>query len=161
MDVVRRHRAGADRDTLPVRSLRRGASGQQGLRTIYEVAERALTDSPADLLRVIEDVRLGGSGIALDDVGADWRSLALLPFIRPDEVKLDIDLVQRPLTMEGAIVGEAVRAYAAASGARIVAGGSRPTPTLTVPSDPAPRSVGHPQPFLACVRERSPRRRSL
>ena len=43
-----------------------------------------------------------GRGIALDDVGADVRSLALLPFIEPDVIKLDLGLVQdRPVDRPG------------------------------------------------------------
>ena len=96
---------------------------EERLRIIFEVTERALTVNPASLLRVVEQIRERGSGIALDDVGVDWRSLALMPFIRPDLVKLDISLVQGPLTAKGALVAEAVRAYAAESGAQIVAEG--------------------------------------
>ena len=33
-------------------------------------------------------------GIALDDVGVDERSLALMPFVAPDVIKLDLRLVQ-------------------------------------------------------------------
>src|SRR3954468_17150528 len=31
-----------------------------------------------------------GLGVALDDVGADRRSLALMPFVAPDVIKLDL-----------------------------------------------------------------------
>nr|MDQ3342471.1 EAL domain-containing protein [Actinomycetota bacterium] len=40
-------------------------------------------------------LREAGWGIALDDVGAEPASLALLPFVQPDVVKLDLRLVQR------------------------------------------------------------------
>ena len=99
------------------------ARAQTDLRTIFEVTERALASKPAELLRVVEEIRAQGSGIALDDVGVDWRSLALMPLIRPDVVKLDIQLVQAPLTIRGALIAEAVRVYAAQSGAQIVAEG--------------------------------------
>ena len=99
------------------------ARARRSLRAVFEVTERALANRPAELLRVVEDIRAEGWGIALDDVGADWRSLALMPFIRPDVVKLDMHLVQAPLDVKGALVGEAVRAYAASSGAHILAEG--------------------------------------
>ncbi len=70
------------------------------------MTERALANKPAELLRVVEDIRAQGWGIALDDVGADWRSLALMPFIRPDVIKLDMHLVQVPLDVTGALVAE-------------------------------------------------------
>lgn len=99
------------------------ARARRGLSAIFEVTERALAENPAELLRVVEDIRAQGWGIALDDVGVDWRSLALMPFIRPDVVKLDLRLVQGPFTIEGALVAEAVRAYAASSGAHVLAEG--------------------------------------
>ena len=64
------------------------------LRVFIEVTERALTARPAELLATIERVRRAGVGVALDDVGADDRSLALMPFLRPDVVKLDLRLIQ-------------------------------------------------------------------
>ena len=105
------------------------ARARRGLNAIFEVTERALANNPAELLRVVEDIRAQGWGIALDDVGADWRSLALMPFIRPDVVKLDMHLVQQPLTIEGALVAEAVRAYAAHSGRTSWPRASRPRRT--------------------------------
>ena len=66
---------------------------REGVRAVFEVTERALANKPAELLRVVEEIRAQGWGIALDDVGADWRSLALMPFIRPDVIKLDMHLV--------------------------------------------------------------------
>lgn len=61
--------------------------------------------------------------IALDDVGAVPESLALLPFISPSVVKLDISLIQRwPEVEQGAILA-AVSAYAERTGARILAEG--------------------------------------
>ena len=96
---------------------------RRGLRAVFEITERELATKPAQLLRVVEEIRSQGWGIALDDVGADWRSLALMPLIRPDVVKLDMHLVHRPLTSKVAWIGEAVRAYAAESGAQILAEG--------------------------------------
>ena len=48
-----------------------------------EFTERALTRDPAELLRTVARVRELGYGVAVDDVGADPASLALLPLIRP------------------------------------------------------------------------------
>jgi EAL domain-containing protein (putative c-di-GMP-specific phosphodiesterase class I) len=100
--------------------LRRAANE---LKVFYEVTERGLSSRPAELLAEVERVRAFGLGIAIDDLGADWRSLALLPFIRPDVVKLDMALVQGPLTDAGLAIAAAVRAYAAETGALILAEG--------------------------------------
>jgi len=85
-------------------------------RVVIEVTERAITLRPARL-------RAAGFGIALDDVGADRRSLALLPLLRPDIVKLDISLIHNhPSRMSGEVMN-GVCAYAEQSGAAIVAEG--------------------------------------
>jgi diguanylate cyclase (GGDEF)-like protein/PAS domain S-box-containing protein len=90
---------------------------------VLEITERAVTARPAELTRVIGDARGAGHGIALDDVGADVRSLALLPLIEPDVVKLDLRLVQdRPSTDQAAIVS-AVAAESERTGAQVLAEG--------------------------------------
>ncbi len=93
------------------------------LRIITEITERALATNPAGMLKRLEDGRARGAGVALDDVGADWRSLALMPFIRPDVVKLDLTLVQSPRSVRSALIASAVRAYAERSGAHVLAEG--------------------------------------
>ena len=93
------------------------------LRIVLEITERALTTRPAELLREIGRAREHGWGIALDDVGADARSLALMPFLRPDVIKLDLRLVQQHPTRELAKIVNAVRAEAERSGATILAEG--------------------------------------
>jgi diguanylate cyclase (GGDEF)-like protein len=90
---------------------------------VLEITERAVTDRPAELSREVAEHRSAGRGIALDDVGADVRSLALLPLIEPDVIKLDLRLVQdRPSTDQAAIVS-AVAAERERTGAVILAEG--------------------------------------
>jgi diguanylate cyclase (GGDEF)-like protein/PAS domain S-box-containing protein len=90
---------------------------------VLELTERAVTDRPAELFRVVTEHRQGGRGIALDDLGADVRSLALLPLIEPDVIKLDLRLVQdRPSTDQAAIVS-AVAAERERNGATVLAEG--------------------------------------
>jgi diguanylate cyclase (GGDEF)-like protein/PAS domain S-box-containing protein len=96
---------------------------QHELDLMLEITERAVTDRPAELSRVVDDHRRAGRGIALDDIGADVRSLALLPLIGPDVIKLDLRLVQdRPSTEQAAIVA-AVAAERERTGAAILAEG--------------------------------------
>ena len=64
------------------------------LRCYAEVTERALARRPADLLKAVEQVRAQDWGIAVDDVGAEPASLALLPLLQPDVIKLDMGLLQ-------------------------------------------------------------------
>jgi diguanylate cyclase (GGDEF)-like protein/PAS domain S-box-containing protein len=93
------------------------------LELVLEITERAITGRPAELSRLVRQHRMAGRGIALDDVGADTRSLALLPFIEPDVIKLDLRLVQdRPSAEQAAIVA-AVAAESERTGAAVVAEG--------------------------------------
>jgi len=96
---------------------------QRELDLVLEITERAVTDRPAELTRVVREHRDAGRGIALDDLGADVRSLALLPLVEPDVIKLDLRLVQdRPSTDQAAIVS-AVAAERERTGAAILAEG--------------------------------------
>jgi hypothetical protein len=61
--------------------------------------------------------------VALDDVGAEPESLALLPFIEPDVIKLDMRLVQEGRTAANAALIEDVNAHAERAGATILAEG--------------------------------------
>ncbi|CAN5319591.1 hypothetical protein BH20ACT9_BH20ACT9_18840 [soil metagenome] len=97
--------------------------GAPGLRVVLEITERAVTARPAELLRVVEEARRRGWGIALDDVGADTRSLALLPFVRPDVVKLDLRLLHEQTTVGTADIVNAVGAHAERTGALVLAEG--------------------------------------
>jgi EAL domain-containing protein (putative c-di-GMP-specific phosphodiesterase class I) len=97
------------------------AAGQVDL--TVEITERALTRRPAELLRAVGTLRAAGCAIALDDVGANPESLALLPFIAPDVIKLDISLVQRWLNVQQAAIYTTVAAYAERTGAAILAEG--------------------------------------
>ena len=64
-----------------------------GFTLVMEVSERALTERPEPLLRALTELRRRGWGVALDDVGADSRSLALMPVLYPDVIKLDLRLL--------------------------------------------------------------------
>ena len=93
------------------------------LNIFFEVTERALTSRPAQLLETVERMRTAGFGIALDDVGADQRSLALLPLLRPDVVKLDMSLIHQHPSRQSGEVMNGVCAYAEQTGATILAEG--------------------------------------
>jgi EAL domain-containing protein (putative c-di-GMP-specific phosphodiesterase class I) len=93
------------------------------LRVIAELTERSLTADPSELLNLVARVRSRGWGIALDDVGADRNSLALLPFVRPDVIKLDLRLIQQRPSAEIAEIFSAVNAEAERSGTAVLAEG--------------------------------------
>jgi EAL domain-containing protein (putative c-di-GMP-specific phosphodiesterase class I) len=88
-----------------------------------EFTERSLTDRPAEVLAAVQRLRERGVGIALDDVGADPRSLALMPFLAPDVIKLDLRLVQENPTPQVAEIVHAISAEAERTGALVLAEG--------------------------------------
>jgi EAL domain-containing protein (putative c-di-GMP-specific phosphodiesterase class I) len=96
---------------------------ERGMRGVVELTERTLTNRLAELLPAVQRARADGWGIALDDVGADTRSLALMPVLRPDVIKLDLRLVQEQPTPEIAAIAGAVGAQAERTGATVVAEG--------------------------------------
>ena len=96
---------------------------ESALRVVLEVTERAVVQRPAELLRLVDWARDRSWGIALDDLGQDPASLAMMPFLEPDVIKLDLALVQQQPSPEIGLVMSAVMAQAERSGAVIVAEG--------------------------------------
>jgi EAL domain-containing protein (putative c-di-GMP-specific phosphodiesterase class I) len=93
------------------------------LRVVLEVTERAVVQQPAELLRLVDWARDRSWGIALDDIGEDPGSLALMPFLEPDIIKLDLRLVQSRPSAEIGLIMSAVLAQAERTGAQVVAEG--------------------------------------
>jgi len=96
---------------------------QKRLQVVIEITERALVADPAGLFAAVRRIREAGWGVALDDVGAEPASLALMPFIDPDVIKLDLRLIQNDTTAEIATIINAVNAQAERSGAIVLAEG--------------------------------------
>lgn len=93
------------------------------LNVVAEITERDLTLDPASLLQGIGALRELGFGIAIDDCGANPETLALLPFLEPDVIKLDMSLVQATATETVAALSAAVRSDAERRGTMIIAEG--------------------------------------
>ncbi|MGY5883067.1 EAL domain-containing protein [Modestobacter lacusdianchii] len=111
-------------DEAPLEALFDRADRNAGdLRVVLEITERALAARPAELLRTVARVRELGWAIALDDVGAESLSLAFMPLLRPDVVKLDLRLVQDRPGPAIAEIMNAVNAYAESTGAPVLAEG--------------------------------------
>jgi diguanylate cyclase (GGDEF)-like protein/PAS domain S-box-containing protein len=111
-------------DSAPLDDLLAIAEGAPGdLRVVLEITERALAARPAELLRTVERVRALGWGVAVDDVGADSMSLAFLPLLAPDVIKLDLRLVQDRPGPAVAEIMNAVNAHAERTGALVLAEG--------------------------------------
>jgi len=111
-------------DSAPMDVLLAIAADAPGeLRLVLEITERALAARPAELLRTVERVRSLGWGVAVDDIGADSMSLAFLPLLAPDVVKLDLRLVQERPGPAIAEIMNAVNAHAERTGAVVLAEG--------------------------------------
>ena len=111
-------------DRAPLDDLLAIAADAPGeLRLVLEITERALAARPAELLRTVERVRDLGWGVAVDDVGADSMSLAFLPLLAPDVIKLDLRLVQERPGPAIAEIMNAVNAHAERTGAVVLAEG--------------------------------------
>ncbi len=99
------------------------AEAGRRLNVVVEVTERSLVSAPAELLAALSVVRDLGWGVALDDVGADVMSLALMPFVQPDVIKLDLRLIQQQPDREIAAIVGAVDAQAERTCALVLAEG--------------------------------------
>lgn len=96
---------------------------ERTLRVVVEMTERHLTADPATLLSAVARARATGWGVAIDEVGRDPASLALMPFVHPDVVRLHAGLVQQPVDERAAAVAGAVMAQAERTGAVVLAEG--------------------------------------
>lgn len=93
------------------------------LSVVAEVTEIGVTARPAELLAFTARCRDLGFGVAVDDVGVNPDSLALLPLLRPDVIKLDRSLLSVAPTVESGRVLAAVLAAQEATGAVVLAEG--------------------------------------
>jgi EAL domain-containing protein (putative c-di-GMP-specific phosphodiesterase class I) len=90
---------------------------------IMEITETALTERPEAVLRTLTQLRTRGWGVSLDDVGGDSRSLAMMPLLYPDVIKLDLRLLARREPLDVARVVTAVGAEAERRRATVLAEG--------------------------------------
>lgn len=123
---------------------------------ICEITERAITDDPGGLLATVERLRHRRRHVALDDVGADPASQAIMPLIRPDVIKLDQTIIADPHTDYARAVIAAVHAEADRTGAVIVAEGiETPAHVATAQAVGATLGqgflLGHPAPLPRAV----------
>jgi EAL domain-containing protein (putative c-di-GMP-specific phosphodiesterase class I) len=94
-----------------------------GARLVVEITERRLGDDVARLLRFADEIHARGWALAIDDVGAEPASLALMPFLAPDVIKLDLQLIQARTTVATARIVNAVMAQSQRTGATVLAEG--------------------------------------
>lgn len=93
-----------------------------GERVVVGISERDLFRSPGRVLELRDLVRARGWMAAIDEVGAEPRSLAMLPLLEPEIVAVDAAVVQRRAPESDRIL-DVVTTYARRSGALILAAG--------------------------------------
>ena len=74
-----------------------GAIDEAGIersQVVFEIVETERTHDPKHLRNILDYYRGAGFRIALDDVGSGYSSLNLIHLLRPDIVKLDMELVR-------------------------------------------------------------------
>lgn len=62
-------------------------------RIVFEVTETERIDDTEHLIRVLSHYRKAGFQVALDDLGAGYATLNLLPKLRPDYIKIDREMI--------------------------------------------------------------------
>ncbi len=97
--------------------------GHDKFALVFEITERNLLGHLPTLLRKVAALRADGIAIALDDVGANPEALALLDIVCPDVIKLAMNLVQAPPSVDTAKTGAAIMAHRERRGTLIVAEG--------------------------------------
>ncbi|HMS03257.1 MAG TPA: EAL domain-containing protein, partial [Gemmatimonadaceae bacterium] len=63
-------------------------------RVVFEIVETDRAHDPTHLRRILDYYRGAGFRVALDDVGSGYSSLNLIHLLRPDVLKLDMELVR-------------------------------------------------------------------
>ena len=93
------------------------------VQTVVELTERRLLEHPRELLAKVGELRARGFGIAIDDVGADLRSLAVLDILGPDIVKLHLHHLYSGSSEDQARLMSAVLAHIDRTGAELLVEG--------------------------------------
>jgi EAL domain-containing protein (putative c-di-GMP-specific phosphodiesterase class I) len=93
------------------------------LRLVFELTERHLLASPRTLIDKVEAIRRRGWAIAFDDVGVNSAALPLLDVLRPEIIKLDMNLVRSVPREHTSQVMPAVLTYRERTNAVILAEG--------------------------------------
>jgi len=69
-------------------------AGIERSQVVFEIVETERTHDPKHLRNLLDYYRGAGFRIALDDVGSGYSSLNLIHLLRPDIVKLDMELIR-------------------------------------------------------------------
>lgn len=101
--------------------------GHEKFALVFELTERNLLGHLPTLLRKVAALRADDIAIALDDVGANPESLALLDIVCPEVIKLANNLIQDPPNADTAKTVAAIMAHRERRGTLIIAEGIETT----------------------------------
>ncbi len=99
------------------------ARGNDKFELLFELTERNLLEHLPTLLRKIDALRADGIAIAMDDVGAQPASLALLDVVCPDVIKIAMNVVQSEPGADLTRTQAAIHAHRERRGTVIIAEG--------------------------------------
>jgi EAL domain-containing protein (putative c-di-GMP-specific phosphodiesterase class I) len=97
--------------------------GFHAFRVVLEVTERSLDRDPGALLEGVERQRTQVAGIGMDDVGSNPSTLAFLPLVSPNVIKIDRTVIHATPDAEVAKVFSAVHQESQHTGAIVLAEG--------------------------------------
>ena len=90
---------------------------------VLEISDRHEFETPTQLLAATLWARAQGFRVGLDDIGVNPRSLALLPLIEPDVIKLERGILAAEPDADLGLLLTAVRTQAERTGAAVVCQG--------------------------------------
>ena len=99
------------------------ARGKEKFELLFELTERNMLEHLPTLLRKVDALRADGIAIAMDDVGAQPVSLALLDVVCPDVIKLAMNVVQSAPSADLTRTEAAIDAHRERRGTVIIAEG--------------------------------------
>jgi EAL domain-containing protein (putative c-di-GMP-specific phosphodiesterase class I) len=99
------------------------AQARTELRVVFQVAEGEVEEHVTQLIRSADSARGAAWGVAVDDIGLREAPLALLPFLQPDVVKLDLAILNSLSMTAAAAIVAALRGYVERQGAVILVKG--------------------------------------
>jgi FOG: EAL domain len=79
-------------DTIISGAFAKAIAGKHGRRIIVEITEHARVEDYAALCDALNEIRVNGVRLAIDDAGAGYASLRHILALQPDIIKLDISL---------------------------------------------------------------------
>jgi EAL domain-containing protein (putative c-di-GMP-specific phosphodiesterase class I) len=102
------------------------------LRLFIDVSEGQISRDPAAALAGLAHIRAAGWGVSWDNAGTNPDSMALMPLVRPDVIKIDMSVIQDSTHPIAARLVNTAYAYAERTGAALLAAGIETTEHVAI-----------------------------